>query len=291
MNEFSSTAVVSEVQSEDVESVLEFTKKVEAAAAFIKAAHSTQRNVQALLDVSHHGKVVGRKNSNSGTWYRVLVKGVSDRAMEIITVIENYPAEGAAIVAERTAFGLLCQLTPVSGALHELWEHDRRVACRKLSDQVVIVCSQFDKAVELVETQLEGDAKPKDFAAESNALLKEAGGAYSLSEASKSLGTSRQALHKRIHRGTALGMMIDDEIRVPKLQIVESKSGKKGTILDGIDLVVKPFVDSKAGPWAALQFLTEPDPNLRTTPLAALKDGKIEATVSAARARLGLDEG
>jgi predicted lipoprotein len=87
-------------------------------------------------------------------------------------------------------------------------------------------------------------------------------------------------------------MMVDGEIRVPKLQIIVGKSAKaEATVLDGIERAVKPFIDSKAGPWTALQFLTETDPNLRSTPLSALKAGKIEAAEQAARSHLGLDEG
>ncbi len=51
-------------------------------------------------------------------------------------------------------------------------------------------------------------------------LLKRAGGGLSLTEAAKRLGISRQALHKRIKAGTALGMMDGSELVLPRVQWV-----------------------------------------------------------------------
>ncbi|MBR0668512.1 hypothetical protein GXW71_29435 [Roseomonas hellenica] len=102
------------------------------------------------------------------------------------------------------------------------------------------------------------------------------------------MGVSRQALHKRIASGGALGMMSGSEIVVPRAQFAESAG--RLSILPGINKVVKLFKEAQAGAWAALQFLLDPDPNLNRAPIEALKAGEVTETVLAARAHLGMDE-
>jgi hypothetical protein len=156
---------------------------------------------------------------------------------------------------------------------------------------VFILCSQFEHAAAVVEAEPEDIAGiitvPKSFEVASADVLTQAGGAYSLTEAAAELGTSRQAVHKRVYLGTALGMMVDGKIQLPKLQFVSPKSGN-ARILNDFGKVIKPFLDSKAGPWAALEFLIDEDPNLGGKPIDALKDGQIETVVHAARSHLGL---
>ena len=130
-------------------------------------------------------------------------------------------------------------------------------------------------------------AKAPSFEAASAQLLEAAGGAYSLSEAAELLGMSRQGFHKKIGNGSALGMMVGNEIRVPKLQI--ERSGKGARLVPGIDRVTKLFKETEAGSWAALQFLMETDPNLGKTPVAALEEGLTEPVEQAAQAYLGLE--
>jgi len=120
------------------------------------------------------------------------------------------------------------------------------------------------------------------------ALLEAAGGGLSLAEAAEALAISRQAMHALISTGRALGLMHGDRIVVPKLQF--RSRGGRSEILPGIDRIVRLFEETKAGPWSAVQFLTEPDPNLGTTPIAALRDGRVEAVEHAARALLRIDE-
>ena len=127
------------------------------------------------------------------------------------------------------------------------------------------------------------------FAAAREALLAAAGGALSLTEAAKALGVTRQNLHKRIHTGSALGMLLEDRIVVPKLQLVGGDG--RTAIVPGIERVMRPFLEAKAGAWSALQFLLDPDPNLGRPPIEALRAGEIAGAEHAARAYLGLDDG
>ena len=113
------------------------------------------------------------------------------------------------------------------------------------------------------------------------------GGGLSLTEAAQALGVTRQNLHKRIHTGSALGMLLDNRIVVPK-QLV---AGDGRTIdLNGVERVAWPFLDTKAGAWSALQFLLDLDPNLGRPPIDALRAGDAVGAEHAARAYLGLDE-
>jgi len=120
------------------------------------------------------------------------------------------------------------------------------------------------------------------------ALLAAAGGGFSLAEAAQVLAISCEAMHALISVGRALGLMHDDRIVVPRLQF--RARGGRSEIVPGSDRVVRLFDDTQAGPWAALQFLIEPDPNLGATPIAALRDDRVEAVAHAARALLRTDE-
>ena len=84
-------------------------------------------------------------------------------------------------------------------------------------------------------------------------------------------------------------MLLDNRIVVPKLQLVAGDG--RTTILAGVERVVRPFLDAKAGAWSALQFLLDPDPNLGRPPIDALRAGDAVGAEHAARAYLGLDEG
>jgi hypothetical protein len=83
-------------------------------------------------------------------------------------------------------------------------------------------------------------------------------------------------------------MMIGSEIAVPKLQF--SNKGGRQEILPGVGTVTKLFKDSEAGPWMALQFLVDPDPNLGKSPIEALRAGDKRLVEQAARVHLHLDE-
>ncbi|MBL6080756.1 hypothetical protein JMJ56_22325 [Belnapia sp. T18] len=122
----------------------------------------------------------------------------------------------------------------------------------------------------------------------SAALLQKAGGTLSLEEAAQQLRMGEQELHDKIQAGGVLGMVHGEKITIPRMQIVLKED--KPDILSGISESVDIFDTSKAGRWAALQFLVEPDPNLGRTPIEALKGGEVAAVIHAARARLRLDE-
>jgi len=119
-------------------------------------------------------------------------------------------------------------------------------------------------------------------------LLQRAGGGLSLTEAAKLLGTSRQALHKRVITGSALGMMDGAELVLPKFQFVEEEN--RTSILEGLAKVIRLFDASRVGRWSALQFLLEQDPNLAVAPVQALRTGEVQKVVDAAAAYLDADE-
>ena len=119
------------------------------------------------------------------------------------------------------------------------------------------------------------------------ALLDTAGGGFSLAAAAEALAISRQAMHTLISTGRALGLMHGDRIVVPRLQVRSRRD--RSEILPGIDRIVRLFEETKVGPWSALQLLTDPDPNLGTPPIAALRDGRVAAVEHAARAFLGTE--
>src|SRR5262249_58067442 len=126
-----------------------------------------------------------------------------------------------------------------------------------------IVDRQYRMAAELVGRLEIGEGEHSSgtsgayAAAARQTLIEAAGGALSLTEAATALGVTRQNLHKRIYAGSALGMMLDGRIVVPQLQLVAADG--KTEIIRGIERVVRPFLQSKAGAWSALQFLLDRD--------------------------------
>jgi hypothetical protein len=85
-----------------------------------------------------------------------------------------------------------------------------------------------------------------------------------------------------------LGMMVSNEIVVPAFRILRQPVAAK--VLAGIDAVTKLFRQAEAGPWMALQFLVDPNPNLGQAPIDALRAGDVAPVIEAARAHLRLDE-
>jgi hypothetical protein len=188
---------------------------------------------------------------------------------------------------------MLSEITPAESQLRYLFAKDRPRAFQELTRHLDLVADQLKAAVELegdLETVQSDDASKDEtrLSALQAELLSKAGKSLSLTEASKQLAVSRQALHKRIGLGTALGLMRGSELVVPEAQFVARNGELK--IVDGLGAVIREFDDSGAGRWSALQFLIEVDPNLRQTPMEALKAGERDAAVRAARAFLGLDE-
>jgi hypothetical protein len=206
--------------------------------------------------------------------------------------------QGPSNRAEFIVFMTLSELTTADRLLVDLGRRDWAAGVKALGTHLRLLRRQFEETATLEENLGEEAGAAADeatspgeraFEHARDALLERSGGAFSLTAAAQTLGISRQALHKRIAGGTALGMMgAENEIVVPKLQI--ATNGEKPVILPGIDTVTKLFKEAAAGPWMALQFLADADPNLGRTPIEALRAGEREAVVQAARAHLHLDQ-
>jgi hypothetical protein len=211
-----------------------------------------------------------------------------------------HPAKGPGVGAEHEAFRMLSELTTAGPQLLALAQRDRTFAVKERARDLEFVRQQFEATAALEDTLATGtdeggagapvaDADDLAFGRVRDALVDRAGGTLSLTEATELLGVSRQVLHKRIVTGTALGMMLGNEIAVPSLQIAER--GGRHAILPGIGAVTKLFKQADAGPWMASQFLFDSDPNLNRAPIEVPREGDERSVVRAARAHLHLDEG
>lgn len=228
------------------------------------------------------------------SWYEQVVTTCLVRSREVRNALVHRwlptkRAEGLAI----DAFVLLTDLTPARTELLQLCRYDRPRAFSELAKHLDLLTDQFRLSAHLL-AEVEAAERPaaltegQRFADISATLLERAGGGVSLTEGAKLLGTTRQALHKRIKAGSALGMMLGSELVLPQIQFVTTEG--KTRLVGGLSRVVRLFEASKAGGWSALQFLIEPDPNLEAPPIRALSEGRIDAAVNAARAYLGADE-
>lgn len=277
-----------------------FVRQVEGAAAYLIIAHSGDKPrsapAKALARHAAPGAALGRDHS----WHRSLVSMSASRLQGLVVVFMKYPAQGQGAQVELEAFKMLLELTPAGPPLLALASRDKRRAYGELAKHMDLVCLQFEAVAALADSLTSPEPESSsaattagsacaDFTAVRDALLDRAGGALTLTEAARCLGVSRQALHKRISAGSALGMMVDDEIVVPSLQIATGAS--RPAILGGIGDVTKLFKSVEAGPWIALQFLVDPDPNLGRAPVEALRHGEVEPVLAAARAHLRCDEG
>ncbi len=269
---------------------IELICHVEGAAAFLKVAHAGDR-----VKIEPAEDTVGRASAAHRGWYSSVLTKAAAQLRQIIIVFDQHPARGPRSGAEIEAFRVLADLTTAGPQLQALVRRNRILAVKELAKHLDLVRQQFEATAALEDTLADAEAPEGDlphsgasFEGINEALLERAGGSVSLTQATKLLGVSRQALHKRIAAGTALGMMIGKEIAVPKLQF--SEKGGRREILPGVGTVTKLFKDSEAGPWMALQFLADPDPNLGKSPIEALRAGDERLVEQAARAYLQLDE-
>lgn len=239
-----------------------------------------------------------RPSGDATRWYADLTNDVLTRLSEIRNaLIHGWVSSPDADALAAEAIELLAELTPVRSQLVALYRSNRDEGLAELIRHLAIVDRQYALAAALVERGEAGGegeqpasrTTSEAFAAARQALIAAAGGALSLTEAADVLGVSRQNLHKRIHSGSALGMLLDGRIVVPRLQFVPGDG--KTVIISGIERIVRPFLETKAGAWSALQFLLDPDPNLGRPPIEALKAGDVAPAEHAALAYLGLDEG
>jgi DNA-directed RNA polymerase specialized sigma24 family protein len=235
---------------------------------------------------------------DAARWYADLTNDVLSRLSQVRHAVAHGWAPSPEVdVLATEAVALLAELTPVPSQIVALYRSTRAEGLAELARHLEIVDRQYALAASLIGRLEAGEAanasqkssEPAGFAAAREALLAAAGGALSLTEAAQALGVSRQNLHKRIHTGSAVGMLLDSRIVVPKLQL--DVGDGRTTIVAGLERVVRPFLEAKAGAWSALQFLLDPDPNLGRPPIDALRAGDVAGAEHAARAYLGLDEG
>ena len=237
-----------------------------------------------------------RSAGDSTRWYSEVAGDVRTRLSEIRhSLVHHWTPSPDADAFAMEAVELLAELTPVRDQIVALCRSNRGAGFAELARHLEIVDRQYLLAAGLIGRLEAGEGSQPSggatagFTAARQALLQTAGGAMSLTEAANALSVSRQNLHKRIHAGSALGMMLDGRIVVPRLQLA-SIDGKVA-IIGGIERVVRPFLESKAGAWSALQFLVDHDPNLGKPPIDVLRAGNVAGVEHAARAYLGLDEG
>ena len=272
--------------------VFVFNYRIQSAALLMSAAFEEA----AVHDFDFaKARSAARRGAAIRTWYSSIVHDVVDCSRQLRNALVHQwkPTPRAERLAI-DAFVILSDLTPARNELLRLCRYDRSRAFSELARHVELAADQFRLSADLL-AEVEGASRPKELPSEARfgemtrLLLQRAGGGLSLTEAAKLLGTSRQALHKRVKTGSALGLMDGAELVLPKFQFVEEKD--RTSIIDGLAKVIKLFDGSKAGRWSALQFLLEQDPNLAVAPVEALKAGEVQKVVDAAAAYLDVDEG
>jgi len=310
---FSSAGIVSsylglntsERTSDSLFSGLDPLDELTAAATHSIGAFSARINcAAALLSVAFEGsetrdirwpavRRAPRRSKSQDSWYAHVIEASVERSREICTVLlYDWKPTGRAERLAVHAFVVLSDLTMASSQLMMLCRQDRSRAFSELAKHLDLATQQFEMSASLL-AEIEGAVPTAGVAADRQFsdiradLLKRAGGGLSLTEAAKGLGISRQALHKRIKAGTALGMMDGSELVLPRVQWVGH--GDQLSFVPGLGDVLKFF--ATAGGWSALQFLIDQDPNLGGAPIQWLAEGKIAPVVAAAKAYLGVDEG
>jgi hypothetical protein len=256
-------------------------------AAFHEAAVADFDFVKARSTPTHRRKA-------KSTWYDSVVDDALDCSKQLRNaLVHNWTPTQRAERLAIDAFVLLSDLTPTRTELLRLCRYDRARAFAELAKHIDLAADQFRLSAKLL-AEVEDANRQRELPSEqrfseiSDALLQKAGGGVSLTEGAKLLGTSRQALHKRVKLGSALGLMQGGELILPKFQFVGDANSPR--IVDGLGRIVKLFDTAKAGRWSALQFLIENDPNLGGTPSHALAEGRVQDVVNAAMAYLDADE-
>jgi hypothetical protein len=110
-------------------------------------------------------------------------------------------------------------------------------------------------------------------------LLDAEGGAVSGEEIGRELGgITRQAVDKRRHAGRLLALRERSDWLYPRWQVAN------GAMLSGFELVLRELTAGGHGPWDAMMFFLETDTaRSGETPLEALRAGRVEAALAAAR--------
>jgi hypothetical protein len=271
--------------------VFVFNYRVQSAALLMSAAF--QEAAVGDFDFIQAGSMLTQHRKAKSTWYYNFVDHILDCSQQLRkALVHSWTPTPRAERLAIDAFVLLSDLTPARTELLRLCRYDRSRAFSELAKHIDLAADQFRLSANLL-SEVEGTSRVPErpseerFSEISDALLRKAGGGVSLTEGAKLLGTTRQALHKRVKLGTALGLMRGSELTLPKFQFVGDPNSPK--IIEGLGRLVKLFDNTKAGRWSALQFLTENDPNLRDTPGHALTEGRVQDVVNAAMAYLDTD--
>ena len=274
----------------DVASLTRFSQRVDFATYHLCAAIGSQDTI-----AFWRPKRSVRQHHLPKSLYAFLVRGTFERYHVLRAALAHpwTPLPDREPLRE-IAFLSLCELTPADSQLRALFDSDKPRAFSELTRHLDLVAEQLEVTVALAEDL--APAADRNPVADEDArrtavqtdLLARSGEALSLTSAANRLGMTRQALHKRIKLGSALGVMRGNELVIPSAQFVVG--GAKEAIVPHLRDVLALFLEAEAGNWSALQFLIEPDPNLDTCPLDAIKAGETQAAVTAARAYLGLDE-
>jgi hypothetical protein len=284
-------STVLEHERSDVASLARFAHRVDYATFHLCVAFE---KAEVRFQLSRPRNVV-QSSRGISAWYATLVNATFNRYRDLRNALVHHwtpPAEVEPLTLR--AFLVLCDLTPADSQLRSLFATNRSRAFHELARHLDIVADQLKAAIQLaanLEAADADDESPGDQAqldAVQTDILRKSGEPLSLTSAATRLGITRQALHKRIQAGSALGLMRGSELVVPAAQFVERDGKQK--IVDGLSEIVPLFDETGAGRWSALQFLTEIDPSLRTMPLDALKRGDTDAAVAAARGYLSIDE-
>ena len=269
-----------------------FNSRIHCAALLMGAAFH-EASVSDFEIPKYHRPALHR-DQKKRSWYSDIVNDCLARSKEVRqALLHSWTPTPRAEQLAIDAFVLLSELTPARTELLRLCQYDRRRAFSELAKHIHLATDQFQLSatllaeVEATSNQIEQTDEQR-FSDISSAMLERAGGGVSLTEGAKLLGISRQALHKRVKLGSALGMMHGSELVLPKFQFVADEGDTR--VIDGLARVLKLFDSSGAGRWSALQFLIDDDPNLADTPSYVLVKGSVDDVVNAAKAYLNINE-
>jgi hypothetical protein len=283
----------------DIGQIAGFVCRVDMAAVMLSRAYRGSD-----LDVAsgQHSRPSARveAQSHSWTWEGDIVDTCLRRLEEVLTCLRTRAEQAPDVPprdAERAAWYLLADLTPIGADLDELLDRDVHRGIWALIEGLDLTVQRFEQVARVIKEVTEPSERDplapakERFEALRDELLERSGGAVSLAEAARVLGVTKQALHKRIKKGTALGLMSEGALLVPRVQF-EPAPEREGQwrVVDGLGGVVSLFDETKAGRWAALQFLVDVDPNLAEPPIEALKAGKHAEVAHAARVCLNLGD-
>ncbi len=276
------------VDSPFIDRIISFQRRVDTATILLGAAF-----LAAGVNFVPKTRAAPRRADIGMLFHLLRISDILHRTRQVreaLTYQHTWPAEVMPL-ADR-AFKMLAEATPAVQELLLLHDRDRTRALDELSVALDNEARQIEHSAKILSevqtTPKSGPkAQPEDVPAVFGELLNQAGGAYSLTEASEVLEISRQGVYKRLKSLSMIGMMLGNELVIPKVQFLNANG--KATIIPGLKGVLQLF--ETAGIWSALQFLMEIDPNLGYPPIDALRAGEASKVEHAAKAYLGLLDG